>query len=518
MARRSRLRARPLALLVGALGLSVAAVGPAATEKVFVYVLYGEPDSLDSAKAESERSFHPTWLLCDTLLKISRDGQRIEPDLSESWTTSANGHQVTFRLRPGLVFHDGTRLDAQAVKASFERQFRPGHELYSAEPRNTKETMLQELIEDIEVPDSLTIVFKLKYPGLHYLSAVDIVSPTAVARLGRDFGRQPVCSGPFKFQSWTADRVVVTANDRYWMGRPLIDRVVFRVMNEPKAIVEALVKGEADFAPSLVDPVHLERLRDSGRVAVVPVPGLNIYYLGFDTDRPPFNDRRVRRAVVQGVNVPRIVVFLGRGAAVVAKGPLAPSMKAYDASVGQLPYAPEAAKELLATAGHRSGLTITLVYPQGITLWSEIATGIQHDLRRIGIDVELLGKATFAEVSRALRAREGMMFVYSWHVRAPYPERLLIPLFHSRSIGSTNFTHYTSPVVDRLLESALRFPDGPEQRQLYAQVQRQIVEDAPMLFLYHGTRMAAVGERVRGIALNLSAAPHDKLIKTDVRP
>ena len=263
---------------------------------------------------------------------------------------------------------------------------------------------------------------------------------------------------------------------------------------------------------------YSERLRDSGRVAVVPVPGLNVYYLGFDTDRPPFNDRRVRRAVVQGVNVPRIVLFLGRGTAVVAKGPLAPSMKAYDPSVGQPSYAPEAAKELLAKAGYRSGLTITLLYPQGITLWSEIATGIQHDLRRIGIDVELLGKATFAEVSRALPDREGMMFVYSWHVRAPYPERLLIPLFHSHSIGSTNFTRYGNPVVDRLLESALRLPEGPEQRRLYAQAQRQIVDDAPMLFLYHGTRMAAVGERVRGLALNLSAAPHDKLVTVDLHP
>jgi light-regulated signal transduction histidine kinase (bacteriophytochrome) len=137
---------------------------------------------------------------------------------------------------------------------------------------------------------------------------------------------------------------------------------------------------------------------------------------------------------------------------------------------------------------------------------------VESRRRADAIDIEI--RDTGAGISEAALPRVFEPF-YSWHVRAPYPERLLIPLFQSRSIGSTSFTRYGNPVVDRFLESALRLP---EQQQLYAQAQRQIVEDAPMLFLYHGTRMAAVGERVRGISLNLSAAPHDKLVTVDIRP
>jgi peptide/nickel transport system substrate-binding protein len=106
---------RFLALLLGALlPLTVASPGGAA-EKTFVYALYGEPETLDPAKIESERALHPTWLLCDSLVNLSRDGLRIEPGLAQSWTVSPDGSRVAFALRRGALFHDGTPVDAKAV-------------------------------------------------------------------------------------------------------------------------------------------------------------------------------------------------------------------------------------------------------------------------------------------------------------------------------------------------------------------------------------------------------------------
>lgn len=480
----------------------------------------GEPESLDSAKASSDRSYYATWLLCDSLINISKDGQGLEPGLAESWTLSQDGLKATVRLRAGVRFHDGTPVDADAVKASVERQFRPGNELYTADPRNSKEPLLRDLIEEVQARDPLTLAFTLKYPGWHYLSQVDVVSPAALRKLGKGFGRSPVCSGPFKFESWSPQQLVLTANDKYWAGRPGINRVVFRFIPEAKAVVEALLSGEADVSPYLVDTVFFERLRESSRVKLVPVSGLNIFYLGFYTERPPFDNSALRRALAQGINTSRTALFLGRGAAVAAKGPLPPAVKGYDGTVGQPPHDPQAARALLGKAGYGQGvaLNLKLVHNTAVTFDAEVAGAIQNDLRRIGVTVELLGKPSSGDVFKAVRAREGDMFLYSWHVRAPYPERILVPLFHSGSPETTNLTHYRNPMLDKLLGEALRLPTSPAQDRLYSQAQRLIVDDAPMVFLYHATKMAAHADRVRGLELNLGSLPHDKLVKVDLAP
>ena len=492
------------------------AASATAADKSFTYALEGPPESLDFAKTSTERAIRVAWLLCDTLVNVSKDGQKLEPGLAESWKSSADGLSVVMKLRAGVRFHDGTPLDAAAVKASLERQFRPSHPLYTREPQNVQEQVLAELIDDIGVADRLTLTFKLKYPGLHYLSQSEIISPAALRKLGKDFGRNPVCSGPFRFESWTRDQIVLSANDQYWAGRPQIDRVVFRFIADGKAVVEALLRGEVDFVARLPDPVWFERLRESPRIKSIPFPGLNHYYLGFYTERPPFNNPSVRRAVAQAINTSRAALFLGRGVAVPAKGSLPPGVRGYDPEVSQASYDPQAARELLAKSGQTSIPTVGVVHNSALTFTAEIAGAIQSDLRRIGIQVELLGKPGWPEVVAAVRKREGDMFLYSWNVRAPYPERFLLPLFHSKSAGTTNLTHYRSPALDKALDEALRLPEGSAQNRLLSQAQRVIVEEAPVVFLYHAIRVAAYADRVQGLELNLGLLPHDKLVKTDL--
>ena len=501
---------------VAALILLAAALPAAAADKVFTYAIEGPPESLDFAKTSTERAIRVAWLLCDALVNVSKDGQNLEPGLAESWKFSADGLSVVMRLRAGARFHDGTPVDAEAVKASLERQFRPSHPLYSAEPKNTQEQALSELIDGIGVTERLTLALKLKHPGIHYLSQIEIVSPTALRKLGKNFARNPVCSGPFRLESWGSDQIVLVANDQYWAGRPRIDRVVFRFIAEGKAVVDALLKDEVDFVARLPDPVWFERLRESPRIKWVPFPGLNLYYLGFYTERPPFNNAMVRRAVAQAINVPRAALFLGRGVAVPARGTLPPGVRGYDAEVNQGPYDPQGAKELLSKSGAGAIPTVRVIHNSALTFTAEIAGAIQSDLRRIGVQVELVGKPGWPEVVAAVRKREGDMFLYSWNVRAPYPERFLFPLFHSRSVGTTNLTHYRNPVLDKLLEDALRLPEGPAQRRMLSQMQRLIVDDAPMVVLYHAIRVAAYSERVQGLELNLGLLPHDKLVKVDL--
>jgi peptide/nickel transport system substrate-binding protein len=507
---------RPLLACLVSLSILVAwAFVAHATKSTLTYGLHGEPDTLDSAKMGTDVALHPAWLICDTLVNLSKDGHRLEPGLAESWTVSGDGLQARMKLRSGVQFHDGTPLDGEAVKESFERHFRPGHPLHTEKPANTREQLLRELVDAISVPDPSTVVFKLKYPGLAYLTQIDVISPTAAARLGSSFGRQPVCSGPFKFERWSGDRLSVIANDRYWAGRPRLDRVVFRVFHEPAALVEAMVKGEVDFSPSIVDPMYFEKIRGSARVGLVRIPSLNVTYLGFIVDRPPFNDPRVRRAVAHALDLPRMAVFLGRGAALPARGPLPPTVKGYEPTVSQASYDPAEGKALLARAGHASGLTVPLVHHEGYTIHAEVAGAIRSDLKQIGLTVDLVGTPRWGDLLSAIRAQERGMFLSAWNVRGPYPERILFPLFHSRSLRTTSYTRYSNPKLDSMLEAALRLPEGPDQQRTYGQVQKLIVDDAPMVFLYHAVRMAAVAERVQHLEMNLGTLPHDKLTRVD---
>lgn len=487
-------------------------------EKVLVQALEGQPESLDTAKASSERANRVLWLLGDALLNISKDGKSLEPGLARSWTLSEDGLQAVFSLRPGVTFHDGTILNARAVRENFDRQFRPNHPLYSKEPGNTKEQLLTQLIDSIEVRDDLTVAFKLKYPGLHYLSQIEIASPTALAKLGKEFARAPAYTGPFRFDRWEKDRLVLVANDRYWAGRPKLDQVVFQFIPGGEALVEAMLKGGVDFSPVLPEPTLFERLRDDSRVTLVQVPSLNVFYLGFYAERAPLNNPHLRRAVAHAVNVDRAAQALGRGVALPAKGPLSPAILGYDPSVTQAAYDPRLARESVARAGENPTLTLRLVHNNTTPFDVDLASSIRVDLRQIGITVHLLGKSGFNEMLKAVRAREGDMFMYSWHVRSPHPERLLRPLFHSKFSGTSNLTQYSNSKLDGLLDDVLMVPEGPAQAKLYSQIQKMIVDDAPMVFLYHSTRMAAYADRVKGLELNLGALPHDKLVKVDLAP
>ena len=411
---------------------------------------------------------------------------------------SEDGLQAVFALRAGAAFHDGTPLDARAVKDNFERQFRPNHPLYSQEPRNTKEQLLTQLVDSIEVRDDLTLAFKLKYPGLHYLSQIEIASPTALAKLGKDFARAPSYTGPSSLSSWDKDRLVLVAYDRYWGGRPKVDRVVFQFIPGGDAVVEAMLKGGVDFSSVLPEPTLFERLREDPRIKLAQVPGLNVFYLGFYTERAPLNNPHLRRAVAHAVNAERAAQALGRGVALPAKGPLSPAMLGYDPSVSQAAYDPRAARELVARSGGRPNLTLRLVHNNTTPFDVDLASSIRVDLRQIGITVQSARQAGIRRDGQGGAGPRGRHV----HVQlacplapsgAPAPPPLPLQVFRHVQLDAVHQPE-TGSASGRGADGA----GGPAQAKLYSQIQQTIVDDAPMVFLYHSTRMAAYADRVNG--------------------
>lgn len=322
----------------------------------------------------------------------------------------------------------------------------------------------------------------------------------------------PPGSGPWTVDTGktTPDGLVLIPSGQ--LPRPkYVDEVHLPCIPNGDDLARKLVSGQVHFAPTLPDPETFDSLkRNPKRVKIVTQEGLNIFYLGFNLANEPFKSNMpLRKAVVQAIDVSRHV-SLGMGAARSAIGPVPPKMRGHDARLCQGPFAADRARRDLGGAGYDRTQPLTLIYNCAVSYSAKLAGAIATDLNRsLGLPVTLWGCSTWKET--VATARQGNMFLYSWHQREPHaddPKDLLTALFHSKNISGTNLTSYANPKVDELLnagtQAALR------------KAQAMIIDDAPMVFLSHWKRMAAYSAKVRGLRLGPGALPKDRLVNVDI--
>jgi peptide/nickel transport system substrate-binding protein len=500
-----------LAVVVVCIGLPLAA--PAA-ERGFTQHLTGGPTSLDPAKTNQLEADRVMWLLYDRLVQLSADGTRMEPALAERWEQSADGLTTTFTLRRHAVFHDGSPVDAEAVKISYERQFLTTSPFYVASPPNAYERVLSGLVRSIRVLDTHTLAITLHYQRPQQFAIVNIVSPQALKRYGGHLTRTPVGTGPFRLERWEADRIVLAPFADSWRGRPRLSHATFVVVPDSQAAVERLENGEFDLMPR-VPPHLLERVGADPHLRLVELGGLNVRFLGMRMESRPLQDRRVREAIVCAVDLERLASLLGRGTLQVARGPLPPASLGYDPQVRQPGYDPQRARTLLREASPEGPPPLRLLYTASLEHWSEVAQAIRADLRKAGFQVELLAAPDWKDFHEQRRKGTHDLYLYQWSVSTPDPERFLYPLYHSTS--SDNYGRYTSAKADEILTQARQPMDDTRRLRLYREATRLILADVPALFLFHQTAIAAQHVRAHGLALNLYGWPQDKLSTVEIR-
>jgi len=488
-----------------------------AATKTFVYHLNGEPDFLDPIKSTTVRSDHVYWFILEALVVLSKDGKGVEPGLAERWDVGADRLTYTFHLRKGVQFHDGTPFNAESVKISIERIFNSSSPYYTTEPKNSFERFYAELIHGVKVVDDFTVEVKLRNPDFLRFASLYIVSPSALKKMGKDFVKHPIGTGPFTFETWSKGEIVLSANPHYWRGRPGVEKVIYRIIPNASDAVEGLLKGEIDYNWN-IEPQYYERISESPHLRLFPVSALNTYYLGFYTHKGFSRVAAARRAMAHAINVPRMVLFLGRGGALPAHGLIPPSAAGYRSDIRQPEYDIARAREILRRGGLEKGGPLTLLYTDSVTFVSEVAHAIQSDLRKVGIEVTLKGYPEWRDVVESVRRQEGDMFIYNWSVAAPDPGRFLYPLFHSEAIGRTNFFSYANPEVDRLLSEARKPMEESKRLRLLQEAERIIVRDVPAVFLFHQVRMAAANKRVKNLEINIYSRPQDKFLTVDLEP
>jgi len=504
------------------MALSVAGAGAVALAQtppnVLIVGQIAEPQSLDPHTVTATNDFRILVNIYDGLVRYKDGTLEVEPALAESWAVSDDGKTYTFKLRQGVKFHDGSDFNAEAVKFNFDRMLKEDHPFYNTGPFPLSFNFSS--IDAVNVLDEHTVEFKLKEPFAPFLSNLAyptglIVSPEEVKKFGKEFGRHPSGTGPFKFAEWqSGQRVVVERNPDYWDTVPALEAVVFRPITDANTRVAEMMAGGLDVMVE-VPPDNLATFKQDANFAVAEQAGPHVWFTVLNAKSGPFADKKVRQAANYAVNKQGLVDNVLQGSATVAAGPIPPAFNWVENKTEPYPYDPEKAKALLAEAGASNPEITFYVTEGGSGMLDPITMGaaIQADLEAVGFKVRIETYEWNTFLGRVNPGLEGKadMAEMAWMTNDPDT----VPYLTLRSDalpdkGGFNSGYYSNPKVDELLEKARSSTDQTERGKLYGEVQSIVHDDAPWLFVANWKQNAATTAAVKGFKLQPSFLLHLK--------
>ena len=389
---------RLLALAVTILSLAFAFALPSSAQtpaNVLIVGQIAEPKSLDPSVDTAVNDFRILMNMYDGLVRYKDGTLQPEPALAKSWEISKDGLTYTFHLREGVKFHDGSPFNAEAVKFTFDRMLDKNNPYHDTGPFPL--SFFFSAIDTVTAVDDMTVQFKLKDPYAPFLSNLAyptglIVSPAAVKKYGKDFGRHPSGTGAYKFESWEANsKVVVTRNADYWDGAPSLEAVVFRPITDANTRVAEMLSGGLDVMVE-VPPDSVKQFSGNDAFKVYEQAGPHVWFLILNAKEGPFKNKLIRQAANYAINKKALVDNVLQGTADIAAGPTPPAFAwAYNNTLKPYPYDPAKAKQLLKEAGY-DGSPVTFYVTQGGSGMLDpvaMGTAIQADLEAVGMKVKI---------------------------------------------------------------------------------------------------------------------------------
>jgi len=476
----------------------VLATGPAAAQKQGGSITVGlelDIPGFDPLKVGvfDTAALSAAALIFDTLVALDDAGKAV-PKLAQSWTHSDDYKTWTFKLRPGVIFQDGSPYNAQAVAWNYARQKDPANHCRCA--------FYIQVIDRVEAADDLTVVFHLRDAAVDFPALLApptsnnvVQSPTAIAKLGEDYNRHPVGTGPFIVKSWTAgDRMVLERNPDYWnKGHPHLDRVVLRPLPDGQARFASLVSGDADLVwDDEYDADNIMRAQKDPALTVYSYTGSGAGVYAFNTKMPPFDDVRVRQALVMAIDRRRMSQAVTNGLAKPATNPFGDGSWVKCKDDGALPSDPSKAKELLKDYGKPvSFKMIATATPRG----RMIGQVLQQFWKQIGADMEIEQVDQTTVVTRAFMRQFQLT---PWRIiDLADPDPQMYANFHTGS--PVALANYSNPELDKLLESARVNPDHAVRSEDYCAATRLINHEAIWFWTFQNTYYALAKKKVRGL-------------------
>jgi peptide/nickel transport system substrate-binding protein len=440
----------------------------------------------------------------NTLTKYNPRDLKVVPDLATLWTPVDNGRVWIFKLRRGVKWHDGQPFTAQDVKFTFEA-------IIDARNRALYRTAFLGL-ESVSAIDDFTVRFEFNraYAALPIVVGFNIPIIPRHLLEGKnlvdmpEFIKQPVGTGAYRWKEYIeGSHLTLEANPNYYAGRPPIDTVVIKIIPEINTVVAQLRTGELDLG--IVEPIHVESLKTLPHLRFQTSELPSAFYIALNGSRWPFNDKKVRQALMYGLNRPQIVERILKGTANLATGPYAKAFgKYYNPSLKPYPYDLNRARQLLAEAGFRPGaggvlekdgkpFSFELMVDKGNPTREQIALVAQQQWKALGADVRLNVVEWSVYIRRGNQRPGDYDARTSWRITSPDPDKST----EYTSAGTVNHYMYNNPEVDRLMAEARATYDPTQRPKLYHKIQELIYDDVPVLWIFYNSEIVAINKRVQ---------------------
>ncbi len=487
------------------------------------------PDTLRVASALVPRTLNPILgtqtveatlarLTTDVLVTVDAHG-RLVPDIATTVPTQANGGisadglTVTYHLRHGVKWHDGAPFTSRDVKFTFDAIMNKNNDVISRHG--------YDVVDRVDTPDAWTVVFHLKQRFAPFVATVfgDSDSPYGIlpahllatyASLNDvPYDAAPIGTGPFKFVSWVrGDRIEFVRNDDFFGGRPKIKRIVWRLVPDENTEITLLRTHEIDWMwEAQVTAYKTIKALPDTTVILQPVNG----YVGMMMNTMPGRataNRALRRAIVMGIDRPRLARDLTDGAGVVATGDLPPFLWAFDPSLSDLPYDPVAARAELATLGYSPArpLVLDFAYENSTIMLRSLVVQVQSQLATIGIELRPRGQLSstiyggYAAGGTLARGHYDVA-AYEW-VAGIDPDDSAQFVCANRPPNGYNESFYCSPAMDAAQARALGSYDIAARKPAYATIESLLVADAPLDFFWWLRNVQAINPDLRGFDPN----------------
>ncbi|WP_159102364.1 peptide-binding protein [Caldalkalibacillus mannanilyticus] len=420
-------------------------------------------------------------------------------DLAERWEYSEDGTIWTFYLKENVKWHDGETFTADDVVFSYSI---PMHEDYSG-----PYSWPYQKIVAVNKVDDYTVEFILEEPYAPFLAISaqtgivpkHILEDIPIAEIGKhEFGtKKPIGTGPFKFEEWReGEYVALTAFEDYYQGRPYIDNIVFKIVQDTNTLMAQVMSGDIHFAgvtPSYIDTVT--QLENKGQIVLLSGPTNSWEYIGYNLRNPLFQDKNVRAALTHAIDKEAIVQTVVNGRGAVAHGPGSPANWAFNPNLPSFEYHPEKTKQLLHEAGWKAGadgilekdgtrFSFTLTTSQGGETRPEIAAIVQQQLRLVGIEVDIQLLEWSAYIAQTGPPNWDFdALVAGWSIGSdPDPTYF----WHSNQIEQgLNYFGYSNLEVDKLLDLNTTILNQEERKEVIYKADELVTLDQPYTFLYY---------------------------------
>jgi peptide/nickel transport system substrate-binding protein len=481
--------------------------------------------------------------LADVGMSLNTIGDEdFQPLLAERWEWDGP-LTLVFHIDPRARWHDGERVTAADVSFTFDAY---NDSLVASPYRSALRR-----IASVTQRDSLTAVFRFRerYPEMFYDAVYHMrILPAHLLRgVPREqwktaaFGRQPVGSGPYKFVSWrAAEAIELAADSTFFLGRPGIRRLIWRITPDMQVAVTQLIADQADVREQVTGPENIERLRAAPHITLSPYRGNTYALLGFNLaangdatkPHPIFGDREVRRALTMAVDRAKLLRSVLGDFARVPPGPMSMLYWIWDPEMRQLPYDTAQAARLLGARGWRDHdgdgirdrdgepFAFHILVTSTSTVRKQYARLLQQEFKAVGVQMEIDEVESTVVGQRASAGKfDAAMFAFS---NDPSPISG-IPQLWTRA-GQNNYLHYNNPAFDRLVERASAAPTRDRARPLWRAAIEIINADAPGVWLFALENVAAIHNRVDNVQIRPDSwaallrtwrIPSDRLIDRD---